>query len=104
MVASAGSIDYNTTGSTLSCNGLAGCVHNSPTSLSDGGLTLTYNSATGSGTLTPRKMSVLIVLRERDLPPRGAGEALPNGVLSGLATSDTSGATILFTPNNSTTA
>ena len=47
--ASADVISYNTTGSTLSCNGVSGCVQDSTTSVTVGGLTLTYNIGSGSG-------------------------------------------------------
>ena len=49
----AGTINYNTTGSTLSCNGVAGCVQNTTTSVTLGGLTFTYNSGSGSNVATP---------------------------------------------------
>ncbi len=46
-------VNYNTTGSALSCNGVAGCTQNSSTSVTVGGLTLTYNVGSGSGVAAP---------------------------------------------------
>jgi hypothetical protein len=117
--ASAGTINYNTTGSTLSCNGVGGCIQNSTTSLSIGGLTLTYNTGSGSGVVTPSIINfgnivstgtgtnvnvsgVLLTINVNSTPP-GAGGTLPNGSLSGALSTNNSGATILFSPNNTTT-
>jgi hypothetical protein len=50
--AGAGSVTYNTNGSTLSCNGVAGCVQDSTTSVTIGGVTLDYNPDAGS-TINP---------------------------------------------------
>ncbi|MGD0579140.1 MAG: hypothetical protein ABSC08_09455, partial [Bryobacteraceae bacterium] len=119
LAASAGTINYNTTGSTLSCNGIGGCVQNTTTSITDGGLTLTYNTGSGSGVVTPSIINLgnivstgtganvdltglLLTINVNATPP-GAGATLPNGAVSGLLSTDNSGATILFSPNNTTT-
>jgi hypothetical protein len=117
--ASAGTINYNTTGSTLSCNGVAGCVQNSTTSTTIGGLTFTYNTGSGSGVVTPSIINfgnivstgtgtgvnvsgLLLTINVNSTPP-GAGGTLPNGAISGTVSTNNSGAVILFTPNNTTT-
>src|SRR6266700_3418174 len=50
---SASTVNYNTTGSTLSCNGVAGCVQDTTTEVTIGGLTFAYNTGSGSGVVTP---------------------------------------------------
>lgn len=117
--ASAGTINYNTTGSTLSCNGVSGCVQNTTTSVTEGGLTFTYNSGSGSGVVTPSIINLgnivstgtgtsvnvtglLLTINVNSTPP-GAGGTLPNGAVSGTISTNNSGATILFSPNNTTT-
>ena len=118
-VASAGTINYNTTGSTLSCNGVGGCVQNSSTSVTDGGLTFTYNTGSGSGVVTPSIINLgnivstgtgtnvnvsglLLTINVNSTPP-GASGTLPNGAISGSISTNNSSATILFSPNNTTT-
>src|SRR5205807_8873470 len=105
--------------STLSCNGIGGCVQNTPTSVFVGGLTFTYNAGSGSGVLTPSIINLgnivstgtgtnvnvtglLLTIFVNSTPP-GAGGALPNGAVSGSISTNSSGATILFSPNNTTT-
>src|SRR5882757_871068 len=117
--ATAGTINYNTTGSTLSCNGVAGCVQNTTTQVTIGGLTFTYNTGSGSGVVTPSIINLgnivstgtgtnvnvtglLLTINVNSTPP-GAGGALPNGAVSGSISTNNSGATILFSPNNTTT-
>src|SRR4051794_31012761 len=51
--ASAGTVNYNTTGSVLSCNGVPTCTQNTDTSVTVGGVTLTYNAGSGTGVATP---------------------------------------------------
>jgi PEP-CTERM motif len=119
LTATAGTINYNTTGSTLSCNGLAGCVQNTSTSITDGGLTLTYNSGSGSNVLTPSIINygnivttgtgtnvnftgLLLTINVNSTPP-GASGTLPNGGFSGTLSTNNSLMTILFSPNNVTT-
>jgi hypothetical protein len=118
--ASASLINYNTTGSTLSCNGVAGCVQNTTTSITIvGGLTFTYNTGSGSNVLTPSIINLgnivttgtgtnvnvtglLLTINVNSTPP-GAGGTLPNGAISGSISTNSSGATLLFSPNNTTT-
>ncbi len=117
--ASATTINYNTTGSTLSCNGVSGCVQNTTTSVTKGGLTLTYNTGSGSGVVTPSIVNfgnivstgtgtsvdlsgLLLTININSTPPGGSG-TLPNGAISGVISTNNSGATILFSPNNTTT-
>ena len=118
--ASADTINYNTTGSTLSCNGVSGCAQNTSTSVTDGGLTLTYNAGSGSGVVTPSIINLgnivstgtgssidltglLLTINVNSTPPGGSG-TLPNGAISGSLSTNNSGATILFSPNNTTTS
>ena len=118
-IASAGTVSYNTTGSTLSCNGTVGCVQNTSTSVTDGGITLTYNAGSGSGVVTPSIINfgnidstgagisnitgILLTININSTPPGGGG-TLPNGAISGLISTNNSSATILnFSPNNTTT-
>ncbi len=49
----AATINYNTVGSTLSCNSIASCVQNTATQITIGGLTFTYNAGSGSGVVAP---------------------------------------------------
>jgi len=117
-IASAGTINYNTTGSTLSCNGVSGCTQNTTTQVIFGGLTLTYNTGSGSGVVTPSIINLgnilstgtvsnvnitglLLTINVNSTPP-GAGGTLPNGAISGSISTNNSGATIQFAPNNTT--
>ncbi len=112
MTNSAATINYNTTGSTLSCNGVAGCVQNTSTSVTIGGLTMTYNSGSGSGVITPSLVNLgnLVVtgtganvnvtglqltVNVNSTPP-GVGGALPVGALSGLLSTSNSSVAINF--------
>jgi hypothetical protein len=116
---SASTINYNTTGSTLSCNGVGGCVQNTTTSITIGGLTFAYNTGSGTSVLTPSIINfgnldstgtgtnvnltgLLLTINVNSTPP-GAGGTLPNGSISGSISTNNSGATILFSPNNTTT-
>jgi len=95
--ACADTINYNTTGFTLSCNGIAGCVQNTTTSVTDGGLTITYNTSSGSGVNTPSIINfgnivttgtgssvnftgLQLTFNVNSTPP-GASGTLPNGAL-----------------------
>jgi hypothetical protein len=117
--ASASTINYNTTGSTLSCNGVGGCVQDTTTAITIGGLTFTYNTGSGSGVVTPSIINLgnivstgtgtsvnvtglLLTINVNSTPP-GASGTLPNGSISGSISTNSSGATILFSPNNTTT-
>jgi hypothetical protein len=103
----------------LSCNGVAGCVQNTTTSVTEGGLTFTYNTGSGSGVVTPSIINfgnivstgtatnvnvtgLLLTINVNSTPP-GAGGTLPNGAISGSISTNNSGATILFSPNNTNT-
>ena len=117
---SAGTINYNTTGSTLSCNSVVGCVQNSTTSVTIGGLTFTYNTGSGSGVVTPSIINLgnivstgtgssvnvsglLLTINVNSTPP-GTGGTLPNGSVSGTVSTNNSGAIITFSPNNTSTS
>lgn len=117
-IASAGTVNYNTTGSTLSCNGTIGCVQNTSTQVTDGGITLTYNTGSGSGVVTPSIVNfgnivstgsglsnitgILLTIHINSTPP-GLGGTLPNGAITGLISTNNSGAILNFSPNNTTT-
>lgn len=118
--ASAGTVSYNTTGSTLSCNGVGGCTQNTSTSVTVGGLTFTYNAGSGSGVVTPSIINLgnidstgagasinvsglLLTINVNSTPPGASGQ-LPNGDISGTLSTDNSGAQITFLPDNTTTA
>jgi hypothetical protein len=118
--ARAGTINYNTTGSTLSCNSVVGCAQNTATSVTIGGLTFTYNSGSGSNVLTPSIINLgnvvstgsgtnvnvqglLLTINVNSTPP-GAGGTMPNGAVSGSLSTNSSGAIISFSPNNTSTA
>jgi hypothetical protein len=113
-------LNYNTTGSTLSCNGVAGCVQDTTTEVTTGGLTFTYNTGSGLGVVSPSIINLgnidttgtgtsvnvtglLLTINVNSTPP-GASGTLPNGDISGTISTNSSGATILFSPNNTTTA
>ena len=115
----AGTVSYNTTGSTLSCNGVAGCVQNTSTSITLGGLTLTYNSGSASNVVTPSFINLgnivstgtgtnvnmtglLLTINVNSTPP-GASGALPNGSIAGSLSTSNSSTSITFSPSNTTT-
>lgn len=116
----AATVNYNTTGSTLSCNGVAGCVQNTSTSVTINGLTLTYNSGSGSsvvlpsiinlgnidstGTAASEDISGLLLTINVNSTPPGSSGALPFGAISGTISTNSSGSTLTFSPNNTTTA
>jgi len=117
--ATAGTVSYDTTGSTLSCNGLAGCVQMLTTQVTIGGLTLTYNTGSGSSVLTPSIINfgniistgtgtnvsltgLLLTLNVNSTPP-GASGLLPNGSIAGVMSTNNSGTILTFSPNNTTT-
>ena len=118
-LASASTVNYNTTGSTLSCNGVGGCVQDTTTEVTIDGLTFTYNTGSGSGVVTPSIINfgnlestgtatnvnltgLLLTINVNSTPP-GVGATLPNGSVSGLISTNNSGAIILFSPDNTTT-
>jgi hypothetical protein len=119
VAASAGTINYNTTGSTLSCNGVSGCTQNTSSQVTVNGITLTYNADAGSGVATPSIINfgnltatgtgtgvnltgLLLTILVNSTPPGGSG-ALPNGAISGTLNTTSSTSSIVFSPNNTTT-
>lgn len=117
------SITYDTTGSTLSCSGASGCVQNSATSISIGGLTLVYSpvpvtpvttvtspslinlgnvvwTGTGAGTTVS---GISLAIKVNSTPPSQSG-TLQSGVLMGSIATNSSTATLSFSPNNTTTS
>ena len=118
-VSFAGTIKYAPTGSSLSCDGIVGCTHNNTTSVTIGGLTFTYNAGSGTGVVTPSiinlgnivstgtgsnvSVSGLLLTINVDSTPPGSSGTLPNGSISGTISTNNSGATIVFSPNNTTT-
>jgi hypothetical protein len=116
---SAATINYNTTGSSLSCNAVVGCVQNTTNSVTKGGLTLTYNSGSGSGVLTPSIVNLgnivstgtgasvnftglLLTINVNSTPP-GVGGTLQSATVSGNISTSNSNAFVAFGPNNTTT-
>lgn len=117
------SITYDTTGSTLSCNGAAGCVQNSATSLTLGGLTLTYNPVAVSPATTVNSPSsinlgnvvwtgagagvtvsgISLAIKINSTPPGQSG-TVQSGILMGSIATNSSIATLSFSPNNTTTS
>lgn len=115
--ASAGTINYTTAGSTLSCNGIATCVQNNTTSVTVGGLTFTYSAGSGNNVNTPS------IINLGNIASSGAGSnvnvtgllltlkvsagALTGNIQSagvtGSVSTNSSGATIAWTNNNTTT-
>ncbi len=117
--ASAALVSYDTTGSTLSCNSVAGCLQNNSTQVTIGGLILTYNSGSGSNVLTPSIINfgniistgsgtnvslsgLLLTLNVNSTPP-GASGSLPFGSIAGNLSTNSSGSILTFGPNNTTT-
>jgi hypothetical protein len=115
----AATINYNTTGSSLSCGVVAGCIQNTTNSVTKGGLTLTYNSGSGSGVLTPSIVNLgnfvstgtgasvnftglLLTINVNSTPP-GVGGTLQSATVSGSISTSNSNAFVAFGPNNTTT-
>ena len=119
MFASATTINYDTTGSTLLCNGVAECTQNTTTSVTIGGITLTYNTGSGSGVDTPSIINLgnivstgsgtnvsltnlLLTINVNSTPP-GSGGTLPDGSVTGSISTNNSGSLLMFSPNNTIT-
>lgn len=117
--ASAGTVSYDTTGSTLLCNGVAGCSQNNLTQVAIDGLILTYNSGSGSNVLTPSIINfgniistgtgtnvnltgLQLTLNVFSTPPGSSG-ALPFGSITGSLSTSNSTTFLQFGPNNTTT-
>ena len=112
-------VNYDTTGSTLSCNGVGGCMQDGTTSVTVGGLTLTYNSGSGSGVVEPSIINLgnivstgtgtsvnlagLLLTINVNSTPGGSG-TLPNGAISGTMSTSGSTSEILFSPDNTTSS
>jgi hypothetical protein len=111
-------VNYNTTGSVLSCNGVAGWVQNTATSVSIGGLSLTYNTGSGSGMAAPSFINfgnlvstgtsdgvsltgLLLNLNVNSTPPRASGIA-GVGTVSGSMGANFSTAQISFASASTT--
>jgi hypothetical protein len=111
-------VSYDTTGSTLSCNGVTGCAQDSATSVTVGGLTLTYDSGSGANQVEPTFINLgnidstgtgtnvnltglLLTININSTPPGGSG-TLPNGGISGTLSTSRSTSEIVFTPDNTT--
>lgn len=118
--ASVATVSYNTTGSTLSCNGIGGCVQNTSTAVTIGGLTLSYNAGSGSNVLTPSFINLgnivssgsgtnvtltglQLTINVNSTPPGSSG-SLPNGSVTGMMSTNNSGTVISFSPSNTTTS
>jgi uncharacterized repeat protein (TIGR01451 family) len=117
----ADTVDFDTTGSTLSCNGVTGCVQDTAAAVTIGGLTITYSavSSTGvtvnnlstiglgsiaaSGTVGPGPgtgvSGLQLALNIHSTPP-GLSGTMP-ATLSGNISTASSSATIAFPPANS---
>ena len=122
----AGTVTYNTTGSTLLCGTASACTQGSGF-VTIGGLTLTYNSgsaanvvansfsfinlgnlvSTGSSASNVSFSGVVLTINVMSTPVSPAGApgsgTLPNGTITGTLSSSNSGAFITFTPSNTTT-
>jgi hypothetical protein len=120
-------INYNTTGSVLSCNGLSGCTSGSTGTssyISLDGLTLTYNDVTSQTVNGPTSFinlgniitttvsgsptgvvftgaTIMVDVTDSSLP--GGPGALPNGSFAGSLSFNGSALTVTFAPNNTTT-
>ena len=119
--ASAGTVSYDTNGSSLSCNGIAGCVQNTATSVTLGGsLTMIYTAGAGVNVVTPSIINLgnittsgggsllsaagLRLSINVNSTPHGGNGALPNGSISGTISTNNSTALISFSPSNITTS
>src|SRR5262249_5743868 len=103
--ACAGTVTYDTTGSTLLCNGVSGCSQLTSTSVSVLGLTFTYNAGSGNGVSVPSiinlgnivstgsgtnvDVSGLLLTLVVNSMPGGTG-TLPNGTISGTISDNNS--------------
>jgi hypothetical protein len=121
ITASAGTINYDTDGSTLSCGTAASCVQDTASSVTlDGTLTLSYNAGSGVDVITPSIINFgniistgtgsalltngLVLSINVDSTPPGTNGSLPNGSIAGQISTSSSGAIITFSPNNTTTS
>ena len=119
----AATVDFDTTGSTLSCNGVADCVQNTATAVTIGGLSITYTAVSSTGVSVNNFASIglgsiaasgtggtgpgtsisglQLALNIHSTPP-GLSGTMP-ATLSGSIANASSSATIAFPPANSKT-
>jgi PEP-CTERM motif len=118
VVSSASTISYNTSGSALSCNGLAGCSGGGA-SITDGGITITYNIVSSSvsgpnsiinlGNLVTTGTGAAVVFTGATLTldindtSLGTSGDLPLGTFNGNISTASSQLIIQFAPSNTTT-
>ena len=126
--ANATNVNYDTTGSTLRCNGVAGCVQNTSTSVTIGGFTLTFNPGFGSNVVPPTLSNpsnavtfgnlvaagtgpdvsvagLLLAIHVNSTPPGSNGQLLVGlftGSLSTINNRDYFSAAVIFNRNIST--
>ena len=119
-LATAGTVSYNTTGSSILCGTASSCVQNGALQVILGGtLTLTYNPGAGANVITPSIINLgnivtsgtgsalltnglQLTINVNSTPPGSSG-ALPNGSIAGSISTSTSSSIITFSPNNTTT-
>jgi len=105
----AASVTFDTNASTLSCNGVVGCVQNTATSVSMNGLTLTYGAGLGIGIDPPSNINLgsltaagagpfnvaglLLTIAINQTVPGGSG-SIGSSSLAGIITSSASSASI----------
>ena len=105
----AASVTFDTTGTTLSCNGAVNCTQVTSTSVSWNGLTLSYTAGGGVGIDPPSNINLgflnaagvgpfdvgglLLTIAINQTVPGGSG-SLPGGSLAGIISQTSSGATI----------
>ena len=121
--ASASTISYTTTGTTLNCNAVVGCTQNNSTQVTIGGLTLTYNSGAGNNVVTTSNINFgniqstgtgssvnlagLTLVISINSTPQGQGTTsgtMQDGNLSGQLSTNSSSANITWSSNNTTTS
>ena len=120
VAASAGTVTYDTNGSTLLCGAASSCVQNGGTQVILGGtLTLTYNPGSGTNVVTPSIINLgnimssgtgasmltngLVLSINVNSTPPGSNGAIPNGSISGRISTNGSTAVLSFSPSNTTT-
>ena len=114
----AGQVGYDTSGTTLLCNGASGCLQTASDTVTFGSIVLKYtpvfvnsvtipsiiglgyvtSSGTGTATLTNLKLSINI-----NSTPPGLPVALPAGTFTGTLTTSNSSALLDFGPGNTIT-
>ena len=116
-IAAAGTINYSAVGSTLTCNGVVGCIQTSATSVSIGGTAVKLTPGSGIGVVAPSILNLaslssnvetpdltgLLVTIRVTLTPSGSSASLIAGSVEGSLASITT-ATIQLSPGNTVTA